>query len=434
MDQKQSGHSTRTCDVFGCAYSRQGRKSVLPYFVAFALAAASVSLFVSVSFDLAPVESSVDFPSGGGKALRFMTKLSSGAELSKSSECIAASREAEVCADVTCPHYERTLNASQARMNPLEACKTLWFSAMHEGPKSLCRSANGMTGFQKKFYAAALASAVINAADTLQPVLILGRYGLNETTELSPLGRWAAKQGAIVITLDRLSFQDDIRLPSSSVDDQMGWFIRLDIPRVVDEHKLFSLPQICQQHVLYTDTDVVFPNKITHQDLHDLKQPLMAKDVFLSYGPQDKMNRTIPLNTGVMMMDVPEFAKHWPSILEMARKMKSFPHHDQLWLNYYFSGRQHHLALLSYYWNWKPYWQLEPSAWNDIKAIHYHGPKPHRGLDEIAHCVWPLPRSLNSDYKDLVRLGACCDKGKVALAALELFELLQPAYDDICLP
>jgi hypothetical protein len=82
-------------------------------------------------------------------------------------------------------------------------------------------------------------------------------------------------------------------------------------------------------------------------------------------------------NTGVMIMNIPEFiTKEWPSILNHAIAQPNFPGHDQIMLNDYFCSKSRKDSdkmriLLPLYWNWKSYWKLEPSTYDQIKIIHF---------------------------------------------------------------
>jgi hypothetical protein len=323
----------------------------------------------------------------------------------------------------------------------IHKCKTLWFAGFHEG-KDFTSNSNGGNGNSScttdeddqyvKFYAAALDSALKNAKDVLQPVLILGRYGLSNenSTDLSKIGRWAESKSVKVIVWPRLSFQDHVthKKPQAA----MGPYMRLDIPQIIEEHHLWSSTNgICQDYVLYTDSDVVFANPITHHDMKSLKDQFLKSDItpLVMYGREYGIHPNIQ-NTGVMIMNIPEFIKEWPSILNHATSQPNFPGHDQIMLNDYFSSKSRKDSdkmriLLPLYWNWKSYWKLEPSTYDQIKIIHFHGPKPGRLLGDIANCNFGTigqKNHLHTSYDQLIKHGICCDQGKSATWALQLFE------------
>ena len=88
------------------------------------------------------------------------------------------------------------------------SCKMMWFAALHN---SECNN----FGSYQSFYYIPLKSALANASDLLQPVLVWGRLGImdNEnSTEHQKFGSWAESQGVRVIYSPRLSFQDDVVL------------------------------------------------------------------------------------------------------------------------------------------------------------------------------------------------------------------------------
>jgi lipopolysaccharide biosynthesis glycosyltransferase len=333
-----------------------------------------------------------------------------------------------------------TFNTSLLEEEDLN-CKTLWFAGFHQGD-SACPE-NG-TGYATN-YAAALSSALENAKDVLQPVLMLGRYGLAKHQNLSTIGQWAQDRGAHVVVVPELSFQDQVHVTTTAKSKEkqhsadMGPFLRLDIPLIIEQHRLFDQPGICQQYILYTDADVIFPNPVTRLDVALLKRDLRASkgEVIVSYGRESGMEAH-SFNTGVMVMDAHGFQKEWPHILEYATAQDRFPAHDQILLNKYFSQSkelQKKRIVLSLYWNWKPYWKLEPSSPSQIKAIHFHGPKLQKGLEEMGNCdIAEWERNILPGYHRLFKHGVCCDYGKTAKWAMELFNRFHVSREVICEP
>ncbi|KAG7343019.1 hypothetical protein IV203_020964 [Nitzschia inconspicua] len=320
-------------------------------------------------------------------------------------------------------------------------CKTLWFAGFHEG-ENACPD----TGISYAAnYAAALTSALKHAGDALQPVLMLGRDGLpnQHSPELSRTGQWAQDRGARVIVVPHLSFQDQVNVTTDNNGRQkqniaaMGPFLRLDIPMIIDKYNLFDRPGICQKYILYTDTDVIFPNRITRGDVAALKQDLKAShgEAIISYGRESGMEAR-SFSTGVMILDVPNFQKEWPSILEFAKSRDKFPAHDQILLNHYFTQSEEmkkKRKILSLYWIWKTYWKLEPSTHDQVKVIHFHGPKLQKGLEEMARCeIENWDQNILPGYQRLFKHGICCDQGKTAKWAVDLSHWFQETRQDIC--
>merc|ERR1739841_133465 len=101
-------------------------------------------------------------------------------------------------------------------------------------------------------------------------------------------------------------------------------------------------------------------------------------------------------------------------------------------------------------WNWKVYWELEQKTvdgWDEssirlfnedkepqvpIQLVHFHGPKPKNGANEIASCDMRAVqnvlqggtnnRPFHPDYEQFVSHGMCCDGGKTAAWVLKLYE------------
>ena len=311
-----------------------------------------------------------------------------------------------------------------------EHCKILWFAGMHEGPGSYTREG---TGYQN-MYAAALNSAIINAPDSLQPVLMLGRLDMEALGDgkLSKFGTWAKEKGVVVITLPELSFQNVVDGHYKSgwpADHRQGPWLRLEIPRLIEEHNLTDVPNVCKRHALYTDSDVVFPNKIDRGDIQQLTKELSDVDAIVSYGRQ---NQKAPLvtNTGVFLLDIQKFRGLVPKMIKFLEEKGPFGEFDQGLINTYFRRNSLKRQLLPIHYNWKVYWKLEPSTFDQLKIVHLHGPKPGRGLEAIAICNATLV-SIPA-YDGLVKEGICCDKGRTASWILNFFRVLSPVFEDIC--
>ena len=138
---------------------------------------------------------------------------------------------------------------------------------------------------------------------------MLGQLGLDNenSTVLSKFGSWAEKTGARVIIVPRLSFQDSIDKHFSSVGPdhrQCPWLRAANGNSSVDKKAgLFDMPNICKEHVLYTDVDVIFANKMTKANIEFLTNGLYSADGVLSY---DREYGTAPeiVNKGVMVIDL----------------------------------------------------------------------------------------------------------------------------------
>jgi hypothetical protein len=316
-------------------------------------------------------------------------------------------------------------------------CKTLWFAGFHIGKE-------GSFARYSMTYAASLESSLLNAPGIVQPVVMLGTYNVKEedvhSESVEAFRQWAQKRGALVFTLQNFSFQDVMELhihrePSSQ---KQGPFLRLGIPDVVSEHKLFELPgkAICRDAVLYTDSDVLFWN-VTYDSLQSARDLVGSdRDAYVAYGPQAKKNKDTR-NTGVMMMHVQKFKENIPKILDFGIK-KRFRYgetnhwHDQDLLNGFFkieanrNQRQH----LPYDWNYKVYWGSESHG--GAKIVHFHGMKPgilieclasmdrHSSHCNESHPSWP-------HYAGLMREGFQNDGGQFANETMAIYQRLIPS-------
>ena len=352
--------------------------------------------------------------------------------------------------------YSRTTHQQDASSSTAAPCQTLWFSGFDEGTVSQCPE-HGGRGIRLE-YAAALASAREHARGVLQPVLLLSRSGATANETAGALRTWALEQGAIVITVERLSFHDEV-LRWNKGDGRVGPYLRLDIPQIIEQHGLLDRPGICPQHVLYTDADVMFVNPISHSDMDSLKSYLVHRQTtehrwwkrplswpswrqpdppMVLYGREWHMRHRTPVNTGVMLMDVPAFREEFPHMIAFRNQSPDptqFYAFDQGWMNSYFSQNKVMKAkrhLLPLYWNWKLYWRLDPSVYSSLKLVHFHGPKPAVGAREMAACNVHHVDDIPMDYRALIEDATCCDEGRTASRVLRFFDRIVPTSDEIC--
>jgi hypothetical protein len=288
-------------------------------------------------------------------------------------------------------------------------------------------SCSGNGGGYRQQYAAALHTQQLNARDSLQPVLVLAWQG-EENSSDPELTLWAESLGAIVVNVPQFTFQAELDQKGKR-GGILGAFIRLDIPAIIEEHRLFDLPNVCQPEVLYTDSDVFFMNGIDTADMHFVKQALRRNEnAIVAYGPEMKFDADTSYNTGVLLMHVDRFRSEWPEMLRFAMEQEEFPEHDQILMNAYFSrsGYENKRESLPLLWNWKTYWPVNSDLWAKIKVVHTHGPKPERGLWETANCDWGAMdrpfHSLQYGYNILALVSLCCNEGSVANKLRELVD------------
>ena len=321
-------------------------------------------------------------------------------------------------------------------------CKTLWFAGFHCGKDSFLK--------YSRHYAAALQSALEMTNKILQPVVLMGFLGVDEetkfSTEILTFKKWAKDLGVKVIALDQLSFSKLTTkyLNNTPLYIQQGAYLRLDIPNVIENHDLYNNhidnnhDTICNDAVLYTDSDVVF-SKVSFSDLVKAKSLVTSSNTssMMAYGPQhSKTNTGTPENTGVMILNPSRFKLELPNILNFAvdHKFGNGSWHDQNLLNEYFKqpgGFSQKRSFLPAEWNYKPYWGKS----SNIKIVHFHGIKPGRLLDCLASsnmasplckkCPNPCPK--HTLYV-LVTTGLEADGGVYAREVLNFYYAL-PSWD-----
>lgn len=324
------------------------------------------------------------------------------------------------------------------------SCKMLWFSALYEGasPKYISQDGKIKNRYIED-YMVALLSAKTHAQQTLIPVLIIGRYKLeNEnSTTLSAFGKWAKSHGAIVYHVGKLSFQDDLDYGWENLTRgefpaaMMGTYLRFEIPNAVDSLDLFNLPGVCGRHVLYTDSDILFVNKISQSDVAHLRNVLSSSDDhFIMYGPERNINDPFS-NVGVLALDVPKFKQIWPTMRQFASNRAGYPQDDQDWINTFIeeTNRTHTRAYLPPLWNWKLYWSIEPYFWQDVKIIHTHGPKMGAGVENMILMNPNLPyysgEIHRETYNQFVVAAIACNGGETAARYADMYYKLLPSED-----
>ena len=73
-----------------------------------------------------------------------------------------------------------------------------------------------------------------------------------------------------------------------------------------------------------------------------------------------------------------------------------------------------------------------PSAFSQVKILHFHGPKLGRGLEVIAKCNLTAISLLPEAYRDHLQQGICCDRGRTAEWSIEAIYTLKAPIDHLC--
>lgn len=175
------------------------------------------------------------------------------------------------------------------------------------------------------------------------------------------------------------SLYDDLVIKYNNDSVALGAFLRIDIPKIC--HDL----SIQDDYVLYTDNDVMF--------LDDVSELLNFKPKYFSCsGEFDKMLMNSSFNSGVMWINWKNMYEDYISFKKfILSKIPNFGAYDQGALREYYGTR---FEILNYNYNYKPYWGVE----NDIKILHFHGPKPTE--TEIIN-VHPLKNLATSFYFEM---------------------------------
>jgi glycosyltransferase involved in cell wall biosynthesis len=155
----------------------------------------------------------------------------------------------------------------------------------------------------------------------------------------------------------RVSFYDSLERRADGDADFLatvsGAFLRVELPIIETE----------DTYVLYTDCDVLFRPGF---EIEGIRPKLFA-----CAGQTDKVDYRIDMNSGVMVMNIPNMRERLPEFIEfiMDNIDNPGPGADQKFYRMFFEGQWEELPAK---YNWKPYWGENPQA----KVLHWHGPKP----------------------------------------------------------
>jgi hypothetical protein len=209
----------------------------------------------------------------------------------------------------------------------------------------------------------------------------------------------------------------------------------------------------------------LFVNPVPVDEFESLKRKVTRRH-FLMYGQDFLLHRPKPSNTGIMFMHLEGFDQAWEERIkpwgqrlldehclddpannqtQLIRSLDGcFPPHDQLWLNRYYDRPKKwsvENVLLPPTWNWKVYWELEAqeTSQQNIRIVHFHGPKPYDGVNEAAVCNLDSINHTNltglltfpSAYHQFVSASLCCDHGRTSHRVLQMYHQWKPSRDDV---
>ncbi len=146
------------------------------------------------------------------------------------------------------------------------------------------------------------------------------------------------------------------------------------------------LEEKLDEHVLYTDVDVVFLSKTIAGSL--------KPDVFCA-APEFQKDSWNYFNAGVMVANVKKLRESYDEFENYLVKNieeHTYNFHDQIAYNMFYRNKWDKLPIKM---NWKPYWGLN----NEAEIVHFHGPK-------IGSIISILEKSWNWDNNHGSQIGS----------------------------
>ena len=216
--------------------------------------------------------------------------------------------------------------------------------------------------------------AVITAKKTnpnLEPYLILDGEIDESINYLIDLG--------VKVIKHRLTFYDNLVEHYKDDSIALGAFLRIDIPKICYDLKFDN------DYILYTDNDVMFINDIS--SLNELKP-----NFFMCAGEFDKYFTPMSMNSGVLWINWREmYNDHSNFVSFIKNNLHNFRVYDQDDLKLFYNNR---LESFDFNYNYKPYWGDS----NDIKILHFHGPKPTCSVEDFD--LFPYPSLITPYFKE----------------------------------
>lgn len=196
--------------------------------------------------------------------------------------------------------------------------------------------------------------AVLTAKETnpkIKPYLILDGEKDKYIKKLEEIG--------VNVIIHRATFNSELEkfYKNDALSISLGAFLRVDIPLICKNLNIDT------DNILYTDNDVMFISDIS--ELVNLKPKY-----FLVAGEFSKEFSGKLLNSGVMWINWRTMlSEHKEFVFFIVNNLNKFKTFDQDAIRLYYGSK---CEKLNYKFNYKPYWGDE----EDIKILHFHGPKP----------------------------------------------------------
>ena len=202
--------------------------------------------------------------------------------------------------------------------------------------------------------------AVITAKKTnpdIKPIFILDGEIDSNINELIQMG--------VRIVEHRVKFYDSLKEHYGDNTTAYGAFLRVDIPIICEQLN------INEDYVLYTDNDIMFISDISEITENKPK-------TFMCAGEFTKIGRYMDMNSGVMWLNWKFLQSTYNDFTEFIKNnLSKFQVYDQDAYKLFYNES---IDRLNYRFNYKPYW----GSYNDIKILHFHGPKPTFSDDEYS--------------------------------------------------
>jgi lipopolysaccharide biosynthesis glycosyltransferase len=219
--------------------------------------------------------------------------------------------------------------------------------------------------------------AVVTAKQTnpnIQPYLILDGEIDESITELINLG--------VQIIKHKVSFSDALIEHYKDNTIALGAFLRVDIPKICNNLNIED------DYILYTDNDVMFINDVT--SLNELNPKY-----FMCAGEFTKEFTPMGMNSGVMWINWKNmFNDYEKFVIFIKINLSKFQVYDQDALKLFYSNR---MESFDSNFNYKPYWEES----EDIKILHFHGPKPTFTNDDLK--LFPYPSLITPYYEKMTK-------------------------------
>jgi lipopolysaccharide biosynthesis glycosyltransferase len=228
-----------------------------------------------------------------------------------------------------------------------------WFTGLNNHNKS------SYDDYIKMYKVAVFSAKKTNP--TLEPYLILDGEIDNDIQTLIDLG--------VNVIKHQVLFYDDVIRHYKDDTVALGVFLRIDIPKICEKLN------ISDEYILYTDNDVFFMDDIS--DLNNL-----TPKFFAACGEFSPFLSPMNMNSGVMLINWRNMLTEYDLFVEYIVKNFSINMYDQDPLKKFYNGR---ITILDPHYNYRTYWG--PS--NNIKILHYHGPKPTYNDDKIKNYHHP---------------------------------------------